>query len=111
MNSSMGADGYRASRGWPLLYAATIFVSAFLLFQVEPMAGKIVLPWFGGGSTVWITTLMFFQVTLLLGYAYAHFVALRLSPRTQGMLHIALLALVLVAVATVHIIPPEALRP
>lgn len=83
--------------GWPLLFACTIFLSAFLLFQVQPIAGKIVLPWFGGGSNVWITTVMFFQVALLGGYAYAHFVALRLGSRAQGVLHSVLLLAAILA--------------
>jgi len=98
----------RSGTIWAALFAATIFLSAFLLFQVQPIAGKLLLPWFGGGSTVWITTLMFFQVTLLLGYAYSHFVALRLGARAQGILHA---ALVLIAVVSLPILPNPALRP
>ncbi len=56
-----------------LLYAATIFLSAFLLFEVQPMIGKIILPWFGGSASVWNTCLLFFQASLLAGYSYAHF--------------------------------------
>ena len=55
-----------------LLYALTTVVSAFLLFQVEPIIAKIILPWFGGNAAVWTVCLLFFQVVLLLGYAYAH---------------------------------------
>ena len=55
-----------------LLYAATIFVSAFLLFQVQPVIAKMILPWFGGSSAVWSTCMLFFQTVLLLGYLYAH---------------------------------------
>ena len=54
------------------LYALTIFVSAFLLFQVQPMIAKMILPWFGGTSSVWSTCMLFFQMALLLGYVYAH---------------------------------------
>jgi hypothetical protein len=50
----------------------TIFLSAFLLFQVQPMMGRYVLPWFGGGPAVWTNCLLFFQVLLLVGYAYTH---------------------------------------
>jgi hypothetical protein len=105
------ASNVRTVAGWPALFAVTIFLSAFLLFEVQPIAGKIVLPWFGGGSTIWITTLMFFQIALLAGYAYAHLVALRLSPRMQGLTHITLLLTALVIVAVTRILPPEALRP
>jgi hypothetical protein len=55
-----------------LLYAITVFLGAFLLFLVEPMAAKQLLPTLGGSSAVWLTCLVFFQVTLLLGYLYAH---------------------------------------
>ena len=54
------------------LYALTIFLSAFLLFQVQPIIAKIILPWFGGSAAVWTTCLLFFQMVLLLGYLYAH---------------------------------------
>ncbi len=52
-------------------YAATIFLSAFLLFTIEPLIAKRILPWFGGSSAVWATCLVFYQVALLLGYWYA----------------------------------------
>src|SRR5512133_15023 len=55
-----------------LAYAVTIFVGAFLLFQVQPLIGKFILPWFGGGPGVWTTCMLFFQMLLLGGYAYAH---------------------------------------
>ncbi|MBI1751117.1 MAG: fused MFS/spermidine synthase [Acidobacteria bacterium] len=74
-----------------LLPAATIFLSAFLLFQVQPMAGKLVLPWFGGSAGVWTTCLLFFQALLLLGYLYAHLAVRHLSQRHQVWLHGALL--------------------
>ena len=80
-----------------ILYATTIFLSAFLLFQVQPLIGKYILPWFGGTSSVWTTSLLFFQVALLVGYAYAHLIVSRLRPRAQGTLHIALLAATLLA--------------
>jgi MFS family permease len=75
------------------LYALTIFISAFLLFQVQPMIAKIILPWFGGSAAVWTTCMLFFQVALLVGYFYAHFVAKRLSPKTQVIVHATLLGL------------------
>ena len=77
-------------------YAFTIFLSAFLLFQVQPLAGKKILPWFGGTPAVWTTCMLFFQIVLLAGYAYAHFVVKRLSPRGQMLLHFGLLAATLV---------------
>ena len=81
-----------SSRSTRILYGAAIFLGAFLLFAVEPMAAKQLLPALGGSSAVWITCLVFFQVALLLGYLYAH--ALGRLPRTRaaGWLHIVLLA-------------------
>ncbi|GLH74365.1 hypothetical protein GETHLI_28670 [Geothrix limicola] len=73
------------------LPAATIFLSAFLLFQVQPMVGKLVLPWFGGSAGVWTTCLLFFQTLLLAGYLYAHMVMRHLTHRHQVRLHGALL--------------------
>ena len=83
----------------PLLslhYGLTIFLSAFLLFQVQPMIGKMILPWFGGSASVWTTCMLFFQVLLLLGYAYSHFVMSYRSPRFQSYLHISLILLSLI---------------
>jgi SAM-dependent methyltransferase len=74
------------------LYAVTIFLSAFLLFQVQPLIAKIILPWFGGSASVWTTCLMFFQVALLLGYLYAHGMIRYLSGKAQALVHIGLLA-------------------
>ena len=74
------------------LYAATTFFSAFLLFLLQPITAKQILPWFGGSAAVWTTCLVFFQSALLLGYAYSDAVARRLPPRSQVVLHVALLA-------------------
>jgi spermidine synthase len=73
-------------------YATTIFLSAFLLFQVQPLIGKFVLPWFGGSPGVWTTCMLFFQVALLAGYAYAHYLSSRLSGNWQRGVHLTLLA-------------------
>jgi SAM-dependent methyltransferase len=78
-----------------LPFALSIFTGAFLLFQVQPLIGKYILPWFGGGPGVWTTCLLFFQTLLLGGYAYAHFTSTRLTPKRQAMVHLALLALAL----------------
>jgi SAM-dependent methyltransferase len=85
-----------------LLYALTISLSAFLLFEVQPIIAKTILPWFGGSSAVWSTCMLFFQVVLLLGYAYAHWLHSRLAARTQAMVHISVLA---VSLAALPIIP------
>jgi hypothetical protein len=76
-----------------LLAGLTIFLGAFLLFQVEPLLGKAILPWFGGAPAVWTTCLLFFQVALLAGYLYAHALIGRLSPRNARHLHFCLLLL------------------
>ncbi len=88
-----------------LLYAATIFLSAFLLFQVQPIIAKIILPWFGGSSAVWSTCMLFFQLALLLGYLYAHWLYQKLGGRRAAIVHILLLA---GSLATLPILPrPE----
>ena len=79
-----------------LLYAATILVSSFLLFLVQPIIAKQILPWFGGSAAVWATCLVFFQLVLLAGYAYSDFTQ-RLRPKTQATLHIALLLVSLIS--------------
>ena len=76
-----------------LLYNTAVFSSAFLLFLIEPIAARQILPALGGSSAVWITCLVFFQLMLLLGYLYAHWLNTRLSPRVQERVHIALLTL------------------
>jgi spermidine synthase len=81
------------------LYTAAIFLSSSLLFLVEPMAGKRLLPLLGGSSAVWITCLVFFQSALLLGYLCAHFIAIHLPQRPQLLAYGFLLALSLVQVA------------
>ena len=91
-----------------LLYAVTIFVSAFLLFLVQPVMAKQILPWFGGSAAVWTTCLVFFQTVLLLGYAYADLVVRRLSPRAQVRTHVVLL---LISCAALPIVPGVQWKP
>ncbi|NJD24299.1 MAG: hypothetical protein FIB06_02730 [Betaproteobacteria bacterium] len=91
-----------------LHYGLTIFLSAFLLFQVQPMIGKMILPWFGGSASVWTTCMLFFQMTLLLGYLYSHWVVGSLKPRQQSLLHIALL---LFSLLLLPIAPSDAWQP
>ena len=91
-----------------LLYAATIFVSAFLLFLVQPVMAKQILPWFGGSAAVWTTCLVFFQTALLAGYAYSDLVVHRLGPRAQVKLHVALLV---VSLALLPIVPGAYWKP
>jgi hypothetical protein len=80
-----------------ILYAFAIFLSAFLLFQVQPVIAKVILPWFGGSAAVWSTCMLFFQVVLLLGYVYAHWLYHRVRGRAQAWLHSVLLAASLLA--------------
>ncbi|MFO7898983.1 MAG: ferrichrome ABC transporter permease, partial [Planctomycetota bacterium] len=75
-----------------LIYALTIFLSAFLLFQVELVIAKHILPWFGGTPAVWTTCMLFFQVLLMAGYAYSHLIVKRLRSSRQARLHVAILA-------------------
>jgi len=70
-----------------VMYGLTIFLSAFLLFQVQPMMGKMVLPWFGGSASVWATCMLFFQALLLIGYLYTHWLVNKLSAKRQSWLH------------------------
>src|SRR5712692_5581572 len=93
---------------WKPLYALTIFASAFLLFQVEPLIAKMILPWFGGVAAVWTVCLLFFQSLLLLGYLYAHLLTRRFVPRTQGWLHAGLLA---VSLLVLPILPKDSWKP
>ena len=96
---------YRA----PLLaYAVTIFLSAFLLFQVQPLMGKMILPWFGGSASVWTICMLFFQSLLLLGYLYTHGVVRYLTPARQSVLHVLLL---LVCLWLLPITPSQAWKP
>jgi spermidine synthase len=90
-----------------ILFAATIFLSAFLLFQVQPLIAKMILPWFGGTAAVWTVCMLFFQLLLLAGYVYAHACARLRAPR-QRFLHIALL---LLAAATLPLAASAAWKP
>jgi hypothetical protein len=87
-----------------ILYAATVFVSAFLLFLVQPLLAKYILPWFGGSPGVWTTCLLFFQAVLTAGYGYAHLLASRLNTRRQVMVTSGLL------LASVALLPITPLR-
>ncbi len=91
-----------------LVYAVTIFISAFLLFQVQPMIAKIILPWFGGSAAVWTTAMMFFQISLLAGYLYSYCSIRYLKPRQQAYLHICLL---LASLVLLPIYPSTAWKP
>src|SRR5438046_8959612 len=68
-----------------MAHAATIFLSSFLLFLVQPLIARLILPWFGGSAAVWTTCMLFFQVLLIGGYAYAHALNAKLRGRGQAM--------------------------
>src|SRR5260370_1625277 len=92
--------------GGSFRFLLTIFLSAFLLFQVQPMMGRFVLPWFGGGPTVWTTCMLFFQVLLVAGYAYAHWLGSPSSTRLQSSI-----PLLLLVASSSFLSPPPALIP
>ncbi len=89
------------------VFALTIFLSAFLLFQVQPIIAKVLLPWFGGSSAVWTTCMLFFQLVLLAGYGYAHWLH-GLRRRAQAAVHSVLLA---ASLAVLPILPRAAWKP
>ncbi len=90
------------------LYAVTIFLGAFLLFQVQPIVARYILPWYGGSPAVWTTCMLFFQLMLMGGYLYAHLVSTRLDPRRQPIVHAGLL---LLAITVLPITPDESWKP
>src|SRR5262249_21634847 len=100
--------------GRSLLFAATALVSSSLLFVVQPMLAKMVLPMLGGAPSVWNTCVVFFQVSLVVGYAYAHFLTRWLSMRPQSIAHLILLIAAL-AYLPLHIpagwMPPTDVNP
>ena len=109
MNSELPRHAYRAetlktpvvpSRVAMLaLFGFTVFCSAFLLFQVQLVIAKYILPWFGGTPAVFTTCMLFFQVFLLLGYSYAYLIDGWLSPRTQAIVHSLLIVIAIAVLA------------
>lgn len=96
------------SPGYLLLAAASTFVSAFLLFQVQPVISKIILPWYGGSPGVWTTCMLFFQAMLVAGYFYAHLLVRQRSGTVQALVHLPLLGL---ALALLPILPASDWKP
>jgi len=94
--------------GIQLLFAGTIFSSAFLLFLVQPLIAKQILPWFGGSAAVWSICMVFFQAVLLAGYAYSDWVTRHLRVRAQAALHVGLL---LASLALLPIVVRAAWKP
>lgn len=99
--------GVGAGRVPALLYALTIFTSAFLTFQVQPIAAKYILPWYGGSQAVWSVSLLFFQAALFFGYLYAHLLRKVGNRRREAVIHCVLLA---ASLATLPIVPDEGWR-
>src|ERR1700690_3937113 len=93
---------------WRFLAPVTIFLAALLLFEVEPLIAKAILPWFGGSAAVWMACLLFFQAALLAGYLYAHLLTTRFSPQWQWRVHAALL---LISLACLPILPSMHWKP
>jgi hypothetical protein len=93
------------------VYGAAIFLGALLLFQVELILGKRVLPWFGGTPAVWTACLLVFQLLLLAGYAYARLLAVKLPTRYQGLAHIVALGSSLVLLAFLAFLWPTPITP
>jgi len=91
-----------------LPFAMVIFASGFLVFSAQPMVGKHILPWFGGAAGVWALCLAVYQITLFLGYAYAHLLVRFLSPRSQLALHAALFCAVF---WTIPLLPDDHWKP
>ena len=99
------------------IFAISVFLSAFLLFQVQPMIGKFILPWFGGTPAVWSTAMLFFQVLLTGGYAYAYWLIGRVKSDRQSAVHVTLSLLAILVLAVLAftwsspVTPPASLRP
>ena len=91
-----------------MLFVAAVLASAFLIFLVQPMVGKRILPWFGGTPGVWTICLAFYQTTLFFGYVYAHILIRFASPRRQLGIHALVIAVALVALP---VLPGEAWQP
>ncbi len=95
--------------GLVMLLACTIFVSAFLLFQVQPLISKFILPWFGGSPAVWTTAMLFFQCVLFGGYLYSHVTSTYLGLKRQTQLHIVML--IAASIMAIFVIPMDSLKP
>ncbi len=107
-DTTQESPAFLARRGQVALFGTTIFLSAFLLFSVEPLVAKRILPWFGGSAAVWSTCLVFYQTALLLGYFYARCLTRYFESRTQSAIHTLLL---LASLTLLPIGPGERWRP
>ena len=94
-----------------LLYVLSVFLSAFLVFQIQPVIARTILPWFGGTPAVWSSVMLFFQVALTGGYAYAYWLIGRVHARKQGGLHMLLLGVSLALIIGLGIVWPSPVTP
>jgi SAM-dependent methyltransferase len=110
MSSSALIEEARATArsGSALLFLPTVFLGALLLFAIEPMIAKMIVPWFGGAAEVWIVCLLFFQMALLAGYLYAHLLRRWVAPGWQRVIHLGLLAL---SLGALPVVPSAAWKP
>ena len=104
-----GGGGAARWLGWN--FALAILVSAFLLFQVQPLISKSILPWFGGCPAVWATAMLFFQTALFAGYVYAHLLQRWLKPRQQATVHFLVVAAALGALLLMRLPPGPSWKP
>ena len=111
MNSSTNLSVANPSRQIVWIFGATMFLSAFLLFQVQLIISKYMLPWFGGSAAVWTTNILVFQLLLLAGYVYSHLISAKLAPANQGRVHLGLLTFALLGVAFFSVLWPSAVTP
>jgi hypothetical protein len=93
------------------LLGLTALVSAWLLFQIQPMVAKRILPWFGGGTAIWTTAMLFFQTALFAGYLYAHVLVRSLAPARQAAVHMTLVASAALLAVLVGVIPGDLWKP
>jgi SAM-dependent methyltransferase len=105
---SMAEAVVRQRWSWAPLFAITIFLGAFLLFQVQPIMGKYILPWFGGSPGVWTTCMLFFQLVLFAGYLYSHLLSRWFAVKNQVSIHVCLLIL---SACTLPIAPAASWKP
>ena len=109
--SQQRANASSSLRTIAIVFALTSFLSAFLLFQVQLIVSKYILPWFGGSAAVWTTSMLVFQILLLAGYSYSHLISDRLPTKMQSNVHLALLTLVFLLVVALSFFWPSAITP
>ncbi|RPI71911.1 MAG: hypothetical protein EHM45_22885, partial [Desulfobacteraceae bacterium] len=92
-------------------YAWVILIGAFLTFQIQPIIGKSILPWFGGTPAVWAVCMLFFQIFLFGGYLYAHLLTSKVKPAAQFKWHGTLLIVSTLLIISRSVLPAETLKP